>query len=55
MGLTDFLRSSARLLRRAKKPSWKELWTLIKISALGITLVGAIGFLTRLLSYLLQG
>jgi len=55
LGLVDFLRSSVKLLKRAKKPGWTELWLLVRICALGVVLVGAVGFIVRLLSYLLQG
>ena len=53
MGLREFLSSCARLLKRARKPGRGELWLLIRICALGIAAVGAVGFVIRILSFLL--
>ncbi|UCC28385.1 MAG: protein translocase SEC61 complex subunit gamma [Candidatus Bathyarchaeota archaeon] len=53
MGLRTFLQSAGRLLRQAKKPAWNELWLSIKICILGILVIGAIGFIIKLLSSLM--
>jgi len=42
-------------LKLAIKPGRDELWLSIKISVLGIGLVGIIGFVIKLLSYALGG
>ncbi|HDJ26658.1 MAG TPA: protein translocase SEC61 complex subunit gamma [Candidatus Bathyarchaeota archaeon] len=55
LGLRDFLASCARLLRRARKPSREEVWLLIKICALGVIIVGVIGFVIRLIMFPLLG
>jgi len=52
LGLRDFLRSCGRLLKRARKPTRSEVWLLIKICALGIAIVGFIGFVVRLVFYM---
>jgi protein translocase SEC61 complex gamma subunit len=49
MGVRDFLESSRRLLRVTSRPSRTEVWLLVKISFLGVTIVGAIGFMIRIL------
>ena len=54
MGLISFFRSCARLLRLAKKPDRKELWLSIKISFLGMLLIGMIGFIITLLANFLR-
>ena len=53
MGLREFLSSCARLLKRAKKPGKEEVWLLVRICALGISVVGAVGFIIRILGFLL--
>jgi protein translocase SEC61 complex gamma subunit len=54
MGLRDFLTQCARTLKLAIKPGRSELWLSIKICMLGIGAIGAIGFVVKLLSSLLQ-
>jgi protein translocase SEC61 complex gamma subunit len=34
-----------RLLRIARKPSQKEIWVVIKVTVVGITLLGFLGFI----------
>lgn len=53
MGATSFLKSCIRLLQLAKKPGKSELWLSIKICFLGITLIGMIGFIIKIVSSLL--
>lgn len=50
MGVTSFIQSCARLLRLAKKPGRSELWLSIKICFLGISAIGLIGFVIKLIS-----
>jgi len=52
LGLRDFLRSCSRLLKRARKPGRGELWLLIRVCALGIAVVGVIGFIIRIIGFL---
>jgi protein translocase SEC61 complex gamma subunit len=54
MGLRDFLTQCARTLKLAIKPGRSELWLSIKICMLGISAIGAIGFVIKLLSSVLQ-
>jgi len=54
MGLRDFLTQCARTLRLAIKPGRSELWLSIKICLLGISAIGVIGFVIKLLSSVLQ-
>ena len=53
MGLRSFLNSCIRTLKLSSKPGKKELWLSLKISFLGIGVVGIIGFIVRLISSLL--
>jgi len=54
LGLKSFLKSSARLLRLAKKPGKTELWLSVKICFLGVVAVGAVAFLIKLIASVLQ-
>jgi len=55
MGIGSWLSQAARTLKLAIKPGRDELWLSIKISILGIGIVGIIGFVIKLLSYALGG
>jgi protein translocase SEC61 complex gamma subunit len=54
MGLNEFFQSADRLLRTLSRPDWKTYWMSIKIVFAGIGLMGAIGFVIRLLAAVLQ-
>ncbi len=47
MGFRELVDSWRRILRLARKPTSDEYWTSLKISLLGLTLVGAISFIIR--------
>ena len=51
MGIKSWLTQAARTLKLAVKPGREELWLSIKISLLGIGVVGLIGFVIKLLSF----
>ena len=55
MGIRSWLSQAGRTLKLAVKPGRDELWLSIKISLLGIGIVGVIGFVIKLLSYALGG
>jgi len=50
MGIRSWLSQAGRTLKLAIKPGRDELWLSIKISVLGIGLVGIIGFVIKLLA-----
>ena len=54
MVFNDFFQSADRLLRTLSRPDWKTYWMSIKIVFAGIGVMGAIGYLIRLLSVVLQ-
>ncbi len=54
MGLRDFLTSFKRLTKIVKKPSNQELWASIKVSIIGMTIIGVIGFVIKFLATMLQ-
>ncbi len=55
MGIKSWLAQAGRTLKLANKPGREELWLSIKISLLGIGVVGLVGFVIKLLSYALGG
>ncbi|MGW8178610.1 MAG: protein translocase SEC61 complex subunit gamma [bacterium] len=54
MGLNEFFQSADRLLRTLTRPDWKTYWMSIKIVFAGIGIIGAIGYLVRLISAVIQ-
>lgn len=52
MGIRSFVRSTRRLLYVASRPSGDELKLLIKVSLLGVLLIGAIGFMIRVIAWI---
>jgi protein translocase SEC61 complex gamma subunit len=54
MGLRDFLSQCARTLKLAIKPGRSELWLSIKICLLGISAVGLIGYVIKVISAILN-
>ncbi len=43
--LKRFFKECVRVLRVTKKPDWEEFKLLVKITGLGLLLIGAVGFL----------
>jgi len=55
MALHEFLVNCRRVLAIAKKPSRKELDLSIKVSGLGLLVIGGIAFIIRFISAMMQG
>jgi len=53
--LKSFLRECFRVLQLTKKPGKEEFKIIIKVSLIGIAIIGLIGFMVQLLSYLIKG
>ena len=49
----DFLKQSKRVLRVAKKPDREEFLNFSKVTAIGIAIIGVIGFIIVLLGQLI--
>lgn len=47
--IKDFLKNCGRVLRVTKKPSKEEYTTAIKVTGIGILLIGTIGFIIFLI------
>jgi len=55
MDIKSWLQQAARTLKLASKPGRDELWTSIKISLLGIGVIGLIGFVVKAISFAIGG
>ena len=55
MGLRSFLSSARRLMKLAIKPGRDELWISIRICILGVLVIGALGYVIKIISSFLQG
>ncbi len=55
MGFREFLRSSAAIFRLAHKSDRDEFTLYLKLVALGIALIGTIGFVIKLLGNIFFG
>ena len=45
----EFLRESKRVLKVTKKPTMTEFKTIVKVSALGMAAIGALGFVITMI------
>ncbi len=54
MGVGDFIESAKRLLATINKPDWKTYSLSLKIVLLGVVVLGAIGYIIRLVAVVLQ-
>jgi|TARA_Y100000310_G_C20700517_1_gene829345 protein transport protein SEC61 subunit gamma-like protein len=53
MNIKEKIQSYARILRVAKKPSGMEFRAILKVTGIGILLIGVIGFLIHIASRLI--
>ena len=52
--LKSFILESIRVFKITKKPSGTEFKTIVKVSALGIAIIGCLGFLIQIMYQLLK-
>ncbi|WP_407463299.1 protein translocase SEC61 complex subunit gamma [Methanobrevibacter sp.] len=50
---SDFIKQSKRVLKVARKPDREEFFDFAKVTALGIAIIGVIGFIIVLIGQLL--
>jgi protein translocase SEC61 complex gamma subunit len=55
MGVSEFLQSAKRLVKTLSRPDWKTFSLSVKIVFAGVGLLGAIGYVIRLISVTLSG
>lgn len=51
--IKDFFSNAIRVLRLTTKPKKEEFWTIAKITAIGIIVLGFIGYIVDSIKYLL--
>ena len=47
MNLTEFLTSTRRIVLVMSRPKREEIWLTLRVSLLGVAVIGAIGFMVR--------
>lgn len=55
LGLRSFLAASSRLIKLIQRPERKELWASIRISLIGLGILGILGFITKFLGTMFLG
>lgn len=55
MELQAFWKSCVRVLRVTKKPDQREFIELVKVTGLGLAVIGAIGFIIQLAAHYITG
>ncbi len=53
--LRDFWIQTRRVLRITKKPDKQEFLTIVKVSGLGILVIGLIGFILHFINQIIMG
>ncbi len=54
MGIKDFIESAKHLLTTINRPDWKTYSMSLKVVLIGLTLIGVIGYVVRLVAVVLQ-
>jgi protein transport protein SEC61 subunit gamma-like protein len=52
--LKSFFKECKRVFQITKKPSAKEFKTIVKVSAIGIAVIGIIGFIVSIISQIIM-
>ena len=55
LALRSFVESVRRLIKLVGRPSKDELWSSIRISLIGIAILGILGFIIKFMSFLFLG
>ncbi len=53
MEFKEFIKECKRVLKVTRKPNKEEFKTIVKVSGLGMVLIGSIGFLLHVIKYYL--
>jgi protein translocase SEC61 complex gamma subunit len=54
LNLSEFVESSKRLIQATTRPSRDEIWMLFRISMLGVLALGIIGFMIRVIFWMVN-
>lgn len=53
-GLDEFITSTNRILTVSKKPDTPQYITMLRVTALGLVVLGAIGYVVELINFLIR-
>jgi len=53
--IKNFFMESRRVLMVTRKPGWKEFKMAVKITGLGMLLIGVVGLIIRMIGYMITG
>ncbi|MHA1377913.1 MAG: protein translocase SEC61 complex subunit gamma [Candidatus Helarchaeota archaeon] len=53
--IKTFWANSKRVMKMARKPTIKEMRLILRISGLGVVIIGAVGFVVKLITGLIMG
>ena len=53
--LSVFWANSKRVMKMARKPTLKEMRLILRITGLGVCVIGAVGFVVKLITGLIMG
>mgnify|MGYP001768248384 CR=1 FL=1 len=54
MGIKDFFASAKHLLETINRPDWKTYSMSLKVVLIGLTVIGLVGYIVRLVAVVLQ-
>jgi protein translocase SEC61 complex gamma subunit len=54
MGINEFIESAKRLLVTINRPDWKTFSLSLKVVLIGVGVLGAIGYIIRLIAVVVQ-
>jgi protein translocase SEC61 complex gamma subunit len=54
LGINDFIESARRLLVTINRPDWKTFSLSLKVVLIGVGVLGAIGYIIRLIAVVVQ-
>jgi protein translocase SEC61 complex gamma subunit len=54
MGINEFLESTRRLMQTLNRPDWKTFSLSLKIVLIGVGILGAVGYIIRLIAVVVQ-
>lgn len=54
-GMDTFFTSTQRILTVSKKPDANQYWMMVRVTGVGIAILGTMGFLIELVNFLIRG
>jgi protein translocase SEC61 complex gamma subunit len=54
LGINEFIESAKRLMQTLNRPDWKTFSLSLKIVLMGVGILGAVGYIIRLIAVVVQ-